>query len=363
MSEEWGPGVGKTRVIGLDIGTTQVRATEVELSAGRGGRGVLPTLLRAGEVPLPFGAVRDGEVSEPSTVGTAIKQLWSQHKFSHKNVVIGIGNQRVVVRELDLPAMPLPELKASLPFQVQDLLPVAVEDAILDYLPTGSRVGEHGPVVSGLLVAATKDTVRANVAAVRAAGLRPVSVDLSAFALARALPAVSDDVHTVALVDIGARVTTVVVVANGVPSLVRLLPTGGQDATDAVQQALNVPMAEAEALKRQIGFGYTTAPEHDAAARALATATTSLVESIRNTFVYYAASHPGAAAQAVYLTGGASQLPGLGQYLSSASRLPVTLGQPLDAVALGRAATLDGRLAEEQHRLAVSVGLAMGAAA
>lgn len=355
--------MAKTRVIGLDIGTTQVRAAEVELAGGRGGRGARPTLLRAGEVPLPFGAVRDGEVAEPSTVGTAIKQLWAQHKFSHKNVVIGIGNQRVIVRELDLPAMPLHEIKASLPFQVQDLIPVAVEDAILDYLPTGSRVSEHGPVVSGLLVAATKDTVRANVAAVRAAGLKPVSVDLSAFALARALPEPPEGVHTVALVDIGARVTTVVLVANGVPALVRLLPTGGQDATDAVQQAMRIPTADAEALKREIGFGYGAAPEHDAAARALATATTSLVESIRNTFVYYAASHPGAAAQAVYVTGGASQLPGLGQYLSSASRLPVTVGQPLSAVNLGKGAAVGGRLLEEQHKLAVSVGLAMGAAA
>jgi type IV pilus assembly protein PilM len=352
--------VAKTRVIGLDIGTTQVRAAEVEVRGGRGGR---PTLLRAGEVPLPFGAVRDGEVAEPSTVGTAIKQLWSQYKFSHKNVVIGMGNQRVVVRELDLPAMPLPELKASLPFQVQDLIPVAVEDAILDYLPTGSRAGEHGPIVSGLLVAATKDTVRANIAAVRAAGLKAVSVDLSAFALARALGAPSPELHTVALVDIGARVTTVVLVAHGVPAMVRLLPTGGQDATEAVASAMSVPMAQAEGIKREIGFGFATPPDLEPAARALASVTTSLVESIRNTFVYYAASHPGAAAQGVFLTGGASQLPGLGQYLSSASRMPVSVGQPLRAVELGRGAVTHPRLTDEQHTLAVSVGLAMGVAA
>lgn len=355
--------MAKTRVIGLDIGTTQVRAAEVEIVGGRGGRNARPTLRRAGEVALPFGAVRDGEVVEPSTVGTAIKQLWAQHKFSHKNVVIGVGNQRVLVRELDLPAMPLPELKASLPFQVQDLIPVAVEDAILDYLPTGSRAGEHGPIVSGLLVAATKDTVRANIAAVRSAGLTPVSVDLSAFALARVLGPQQDPGRTVALVDIGARVTTVVIVSHGVPALVRLLPTGGQDATDAVAQAAGVPVADAERLKREIGFGYGTPPELESAARALATATTSLVESIRNTFVYYAASHPGGAASDVFITGGASQLPGLGQYLSSASRLAVHVGQPLAGVQMARGAISDAGLADDQHKLAVSIGLAMGEAA
>lgn len=352
--------MAKTRVIGLDIGTTHVRAAEVEI---RGGRGARPTLLRSGAVALPFGAVRDGEVAEPSTVGTAIKQLWAQQRFSHKNVVIGIGNQRVMVRELDLPAMPPAELKSSLQFQVQDLIPVAVEDAILDYLPTGSRAGEHGPVVSGLLVAATKDTVRANIAAVRAAGLKPVSVDLSAFALARVLGGPLQVEHTVALVDIGARVTTVVIVSRGIPTMVRLLPTGGQDGTDAVAQALGIPAAEAEGIKREIGFGYAVPIELDPAARSLASVTTSLVESIRNTFVYYAASHPGAAAQAVHLTGGASRLPGLGQYLSSASRLPVSVGQPLDAVLVGGSAGADPRLEDTQHTLAVSVGLAMGAAA
>ena len=354
--------MAKTRVIGLDIGTTQVRAAEVELVSGRGGRAARPTLIRAGEAPLPFGAVRDGEVVEPSTVGTAIKQLWAQHRFGSKDVVIGVGNQRVIVRELDLPAMPLPELKASLQFQVQDLIPVAVEDAILDYLPTGSRAGEHGAIVSGLLVAATKDTVRANVAAVRAGGLNPVSVDLSAFALARVLGGADTVGQTLALVDIGARVTTVVIVASGVPTMVRLLPSGGQDATEAVAGALGVPAAEAEAVKRQIGFGFGVPGELQEAAQALATVTTSLVESVRNTFVYYAASHPGAAAQAVLLTGGGCQLPGLGQYLSSASRLPVSVGQPLSAVEVAKAAA-NPRLGDAQHSFAVSVGLAMGAVA
>lgn len=353
--------MAKTRVIGLDIGTTQVRAAEIELTGGRGGR--RPTLVRAGEVPLPFGAVRDGEVAEPSTVGTAIKQLWAQRKFSHKRVVIGIGNQRVMVRELDLPAMPLAEIKASLPFQVQDLIPVAVEDAILDYLPTGSRSGEHGPTVSGLLVAATKDTVRANVAAVRAAGLTPESVDLSAFALARAIGGPETMGHTLALVDIGARVTTVVIVANGVPKMVRLLPTGGQDATDAVTRAMGVTAVQAEAIKREIGFGFAVAPELDEAARALGSVTTAMVESVRNTFVYYASQHPGAAAQAVHVTGGACQLPGLGQYLSSASRLPVTIGQPLSGVEVSGSASADRALIDAQHTFAVSVGLAMGAVA
>lgn len=354
--------MGKTRVIGLDIGTTHVRAAELEFGSGGPSATARPRLLKLGVAPLPPGAVREGEVVERQTVGSAIKRLWAEQKFSHKNVVLGVGNQRVVVRDLDLPAMPMAQVRSSLPFQVADLIPVAVDDAILDYLPVSTRPGEGGEVMQGLLVAATKDTVTANTAAVEIAGLRPVVVDLSAFALSRAMARGEALDHTVAVVDVGARVTTVAVVAQGVPRMVRMLPSGGQDVTEAVAAALQLPLEQAEMAKRAIGVGYAAAPEHERAAEQIVTVVSALVEAVRNTMVYYASSHPGAAVEHVMLTGGASHLPGLGQYLSTATRLPVSGGQPLDNVDVDRAVAFP-RLAEEQHTLAIALGLAMGAAA
>ena len=141
--------MASTRVIGLDIGTTAVRAAEVEFGSGGPAGTPSPTLLRAGAVPLPPGVVRGGEVVEPGIVSQALKQLWSSTGFSSKDVVIGVGNERVVVRELDLPWMPLAQLRASLPFQVQELLPVASSDALLDYFPTGESTGAQGRQVHG----------------------------------------------------------------------------------------------------------------------------------------------------------------------------------------------------------------------
>ncbi|WP_230685168.1 type IV pilus assembly protein PilM [Cellulomonas sp. JZ18] len=306
--------------------------------------------------------MREGEVVERQTVGSTIKRMWAEHKFSGKQVVIGVGNQRVVVRDLDLPAMPMAQVRSSLPFQVADLIPVAVDDAILDYLPTGVRQGEGGDVMQGLLVAATKDTVGANTAAVEVAGLRPTVVDLSAFALARVMARGEALEHTVAVLDVGARVTTVAVVTRGVPRMVRMLPSGGQDVTEAVAAALQIPLDQAEVAKRAIGVGFATAPEHQRAAEQITTVVSALVEAVRNTLVYYASSHPGEGVEHVFLTGGASHLPGLGQYLSTATRLPVSAGQPLDNVEVARGVASD-RLAEEQHTLAIALGLAMGAAA
>ncbi len=155
-----------------------------ELSFGK--RGV--TLEKFGQVALPDGAVRDGEVADAHAVAAALKQLWSHTGFSHKQVVLGVANQRVIVRQVDLPALPERELKASLPFQVQDFLPMPVEQAVLDFHAV-EEVNEPGQprMLRGLLVAAVRDMVLSNVNAAQKAGLRVTSVDLTPFAVLRSL--------------------------------------------------------------------------------------------------------------------------------------------------------------------------------
>lgn len=343
-------------VIGLDIGTTRARA--VELQMGRSG----PTVVRYAEAPLPLGAVQDGEVAEPEGVVPALRQMWAQAKFSTKDVVIGVGNQRVMVRSLDLPWMPMKQLRTSLPFQVQDTLPVAVEDALLDFYPTAEYQGQTGRTVQGLLVAATRDTVAANVAAVESAGLRPRMVDLNAFALLRAHALAAQSARTVALVDIGARITNVVITHDGLPQLVRTLAAGGQHVTDAVAAEGRLPVPEAEAIKRQVGVGFAVSDDLRGAADVVAHVTQGLVEAVRNTLVFYASQHPGSAVELIVLTGGGSYLNGLGQFLSSASRLPVTMGDVLSAVQVARSARLD-HLAGIESTFTLPLGLALGVAA
>lgn len=345
-----------TSVIGLDIGTTRVRA--IEIQRGRGA----PSVLRYAEVPLPLGAVRDGEVAAPEAVVPALKQLWSHGRFSHREVVIGVGNQRVMVRSLSLPWMPLSQLRASLPFQVQDTLPVAVDDALLDYYPTSESDGADGHMVHGLLVAATRDTVNANLMAVESAGLRPVVVDLNAFALVRAQSVAGVNGRVAALIDIGASSTEVVVTAHGMPRLVRTLPTGGQHVTDAVAAALNVAHAEADAIKRQVGVGFAVPRDFEAAAEVINHVSQGMVESIRNTLVYYASNNPGQQIEVAVLTGGGAYLNGLGQYISSATRLPVVMADVLAPLTIARSAEL-GPYQGVESTLAVPVGLALAVAA
>ncbi len=349
--------------VGLDIGTSAVRAAE--LSVGRADVG----LRRFGQVALPSGAVRDGEVADPQTVAAAIRQLWTTSKISSKKVVVGIANQRVIVRQVDLPWLPVKELRESLAFQVQDFLPIPVEQAILDFHPVEEVTDDSGArLLRVLLVAAARDMVVGFLDAVQQAGLTPVQVDLTPFAVLRSLAAVEDSalggVDAEALVDVGAGVTNIVVHENGVPRFVRVLLMGGDALTAALAERLGIPLEEAEQAKRQMGLPELDQMHFEAhpGVRALDAAAAALVDEIRGSLDYYLAQPTAVPVRRLVLSGGGAQLRGLTNRLSAATRLEVVAGS-----AAGRLTPLKGGVSTEQlasaaHLLTVPVGLAMGVA-
>ncbi|GAB2694345.1 type IV pilus assembly protein PilM [Thalassiella azotivora] len=346
---------GRT-AIGLDIGTSGVRAAELRF----GKDGV--TLEKFGQVAVPDGAVRDGEVIDADVVTAALKDLWAATRFTSKKVVMGIANQRVIVRQVELPQMPTADLKKALPFQVQDLLPMPVEQAVLDFHPLETVTSNGSPVVRGLLVAASRETVLANVRCAQRAGLDPTMVDLTSFAVLRSVGRrAATEAETEALVDVGARVTNIVVHSGGVPRFVRILLMGGQDVTDAVSERLGVPLAEAEGLKQQLGV-LGGPPETSAASRAVEVTAQSFVDEIRGSLDYYAASNPSHPVERIVLSGGGSLLKGLSDRLGQATRLPVSSGDPMASLRIGRTGLDDRQLSLVQPLSAVPVGLALGAA-
>ena len=105
-------------VVGLDFGHGVIRAAEIA-DANR----PRPTLVRYHDIQVPVSAIDRGEVVEKATVSAAVKQLWAQGGFKSKKVVLGVGNQRVLVRDLSVPKMPLERIREALPFQVQESCP------------------------------------------------------------------------------------------------------------------------------------------------------------------------------------------------------------------------------------------------
>ena len=354
-----GTDVARRTVVGLDIGTSGVRAAE--LRHGRGGR----TLERFGQVGLPVGAVHDGEVVDVEAVAAALRELWTQARFTTRRVVVGVANQKVVVRQVDLPLLPAKELRASLSFQVSDYIPMPVEQAILDYHPLEELTDENGNrTLRVLLVAAARDMVGSLLQAVEAAQLQPAMVDLTSFAVLRSqVPATAGlSVTAEALVDVGASVTNIVVHCGGVPRFVRILLMGGDDITAAVADRLGVSAEQAEDLKLFTGLSPADAEAEHPAGRAIASTGGAFVEEVRSTLNYYA-SQPGAPRIGrVVLSGGGSLLTGLAERLSDATRLPVELGRPMSGLRMGRTGLTDEQLAVVEPLITVPVGLALGMA-
>jgi type IV pilus assembly protein PilM len=341
-------------VVGLDIGTTAVRAAELSVRRGQ------VVLVRLGQVGLPPGVVVDGEVVDPQAVADAIRALWRQAKLGSKRVVLGVANQRVVVRQVELPWMSLGELRASLTFQAQDRLPISVEGYELDFTVLAEEEGPGGQrLLRVLLVAAQKEMVAGHLRAVTRAGLRPVGIDLTPLALLRSLaPATVLAEGGDALVDVGARVTNVVVHQGGAPHFMRILLMGGQDVTDALGNGLSLEPEDAELAKLAASAGEAAEPE---AAGIIDTKLAAFVEEVRGSLDFYQAQPDAVLLQRVTISGGGSLLWPLAERLQAALQLPVERGRTLASVQVGRIGLDAEQLAELEPLAAVPVGLALGA--
>ena len=395
--------MARTR-IGVDVGSTAVRVAEVAA-------GDIPVIVRAAQVPLRPGVVEAGEVRQPEAVAEALRELWSKSGVKSKQVHLGVGNQRVVVREVALPWLPEKELRDTLGFQVQEFIPMPAEEAVLDFDPLGEMDQGGRRMVRILLVAAHKPMVNALVEAALAAKLDPQGVDLSPFAVTRAVGTGDsgldlDSSGDEAIVDIGAQVTSICVHDRGVIRFVRMLPSGGRDITLAIASGLGVDDELAERLKRgdrsqgiAVAAPVVGSPADGAAAGRVAapaeilptetlptdtlpaeaprgvpggisdpgevrdlalTRARGFVDEVRSSLEFYTAQTPDAQIGRVLVVGGGSRLDGLLELLQE--RLPV----PVDRGRLFERAKSEVELsaeasAEAEAVLSVAVGLAIPA--
>ncbi|MEY2475917.1 MAG: hypothetical protein QOG87_1232 [Actinomycetota bacterium] len=349
------------RVIGLDIGSFAVRAAELDVG------GAQPTLLRFGQVTLAPGAVVNGEVEDTEAVGAAIRRLWSESGFRSRQVVLGVANQKVIVRQAEVPAMSEEDMRSALRFEAQELIPIPLEDAVLDF-----QVLETVPDAEGegmariLLAAAQRDMIRTHLAAVERGGLTTTAVDLVPFALIRALGGPQEFLpepgRSQAIVCIGAGVTNVVVHEAGVPRFVRILSVGGDDISRAIAEDLDVDLDLAEDLKRRAD----DVSDDDLEARTGAIVNQrlgTLVEEIRGSLDFYLAQADATPFERVLVTGGASRTRGLIERLQQVlGGTPVEMARPLAALQIGKVGLSDEQLAEAEPLVAVPVGLALAGA-
>ena len=346
--------------VGLDIGGTAVRAAAVD--SAKGGR----ILRRFAEMPLPAGTVASGEIVDEGAVAEAVTALWKRNKLPNKRVVLGTANNRLVVRRVDVPQMEDDELAESLPFQVQDAIPISVDEAVLDFVPLEQFTTPDGePMSSILVVAIHRDIVSTLQRVAQTAGIRLEAIDLQAFGLVRATfgiePAIGNPLQ--AVVDIGATLTQVVIARGGVAEFVRLLPRGGEDFTEALMDGMGLSIEDADEAKRRIGVAAEGVPEgndDDAAIERLLTRQgDSLIEEIRGSITFYLSQAGDRELSRLVVSGNGARLPHLANRLGQAVGVPVQPAKVLEHVDLGRIQLTEQELLNAQPVLPVSVGLGL----
>jgi type IV pilus assembly protein PilM len=360
------------RLIGLDVGTNAVTIAEVT-------PGSPPRLDMFAQVALPREAMREGEVADELAVTDAVSRLRAEVGLKKAAVRVGIASPRVIVRQVEMPVMTRAELQSALQFQAADLIPISLDDAVLDFAILGQNEdgGEGGePTMQVLLAAAQEATIMKLVSSVEAGGLQVQAVDLIPLALTRALahpvPAMAnagaaggvvlaDDIGAEGIVSFGGGVTAISVHEGGVPRFVRVLSGGGRELTDAISHELSVPPETAEALKRALGNPQTDETV-ERARSAIDRPLSVLLDEVRSSLDYYR-NQPGASRLVrVVATGGTAQLPGLPERLSALVGVQVDPAYMHDLIRVGDIGFAPDELPRLEPYLPAAVGLALGGA-
>lgn len=342
-----------TRRVSVQISSSAVRMAEVT-TAGRG----RPELLRLGQVALPPRAVIDGVILDVVAVRVAVERCVKEGGFSPGEVHLGIAGLRAITREVEMPLVPDSEIDAAVRLQALDVIPFAIDKALISARALEESVGPNGlPVRRVLVAAAHRDLVDPLIQIVTAAGLTPVSIEPTSSAMIRALfdPETAID-GPEAIVAVGAGLTKVAVHENGVPHFVRTIAEGGDLVTQAIAGALGLPVADAEAIKLNLD---EAAPYSRAALGAAREASMSLIGELRSSIDYYATLTGRSPVRRVVVTGGGSRLTGFVELLQQQLRLPVVQGSALSRVDCSRLHLPAQEIDRLDAAVAVVVGLAL----
>ncbi len=343
--------------VGLDIGTSAVRAAELDTSKST------PVLMTYGQVGLPPGSLVDGEIRDVTSVVEAIQKLWKNGQFSGSSVIVGIAGLRAITREIDLPYVPDDEVDSAVRFQSEEVIPFPPDQTILSSQILADYTNDEGAKMRRVLVAAAHvDLVNGVIDVVERAGLTVEGVDLISSALVRAIggvgaPEGASSDQPEAIVSIGAGLTVVVVHQGGRPQFVRTIGSGGNATTAAISASLDVPIVDGETLKYR--FGVEDTAQIQAAQRIAQPSMLELVDEVRNSIQYFASLPDRLPVSRVLVTGGGSELFGLIPMLEAAVRIPVTTGSPLVRVDVSKLDLAPEQAAEVGPVLASPIGLAL----
>ncbi len=309
--------------IGLDIGAANVKMIEIKKTRGHF------QLKNFGIAPLPPQTIVENSIMNPGAVVEAIRKLITMTEGKIKEAAIGVKGHSVIIKRISMPSMSKLELERNIEQEAEQYIPFDIADVNLDVqiLSSGAEAGN----MDVLLVAAKKDMIYDFTSVVGEAGIDAAVVDVDAFALANAFEinySVSPN-ETVALMDIGAATTKIVILSGRAPQFTRDINMGGNQFTEELQKQLGLKYEEAETLKLG-GVGERAAESviPQEVERIIQEVGESLAQEIRRSLEFFTAtSHEGDISN-IYLSGGGSKVSSLIKIIESRTGIPVNIIDP-----------------------------------
>src|SRR5690242_18658146 len=305
--------------VGLDIGSSSVKL--VQLREKKGGY----ALQSFATSKLPPETIVDGALMNSAAVVQAIQDLVSEHKVKAKDVAIGVRGHSVIIKKISLPRMSQEELDDSIQWEAEQYIPFDVKDVNIDtqiLTPDADAAGQ----MDVLLVAAKKDMINDYTSVCAEAGLTATVVDVDAFAVQNAYETSYQDApgETVVLINVGAAVTNINILAGGTTTFTRDVTMGGNSFTEEIQKQLNISYDEAEALKVG-GQGETDAVVPQEVERVIQGVADQLAGEIQRSLDFYSSTAADGKITRCYLSGGTARVPALFKIIEARAGVPVEI--------------------------------------
>jgi len=337
-------------LVGLDLGSSAVKLVELKERKGE------YHLLRLGIEALSPEAIVDGSIMDSSLVVDAIHRLNEQTRVKNSNYGTSLSGHSVIIKKIQVPAMNAEELADSIQWEAEQYIPFDINDVRLSWEVLGDPgVGDQMEV---LLVAVKRDKVNDYTGVISQTGKQAVLVDVDAFAIHNCYEVNYDldPLKTVALVNMGAAVTNINVIARRSTVFWRDINYGGNQFSEELQRDLNLSFEQAEALKRGEQVGRHSPAD---VRPVLDGVSAEMASEIQKTFDFYTATSSEGPVDELMLSGGCAMTPGLQQVLRDRFQVPVEVLNPLRRVHYRESDFDAGWLQSVAPMLGVAVGLAV----
>jgi type IV pilus assembly protein PilM len=338
----------KKPLLGLDLGSSSVKVADLKIS---GRKAVLNDLSM---VPVAKGAVEAGDIISPEVVAGSLKSIVDRKGYKNYPAAVGMFGGAVLVKKITMPRMDPKIVNEQLRWEAEQYIPFNIDESVFDFHIINTASTETMDV---LLVAARQEHIFRYFESVESAGLKCSIVDVNGLALANCFEFNYGIIPgTIALVNIGASVTNLVIIDSGSVVFSRDIPYGGHLYDTEISRDLGVGLQEAESLKIGLSYQQETPQE---VLTAIGNINETLGMEINNSFDFYRSSGATQPVSQIFTSGGVIRTPGLTQKIQDTTRISCTTMDPFIKVEVN-SKKISADL-KEQIRLfsPVAIGLAL----